>query len=180
MITAIQHFLNNPPFAVLALIIGIFSLLGLRGRKVNRWRVRTSHDVLVTLGEIGKSKGFASQIKFLRSLKDPFLFEEMILSAIEKKGHKIQRNKRYTGDGGIDGRAFLNGRLILIQAKKYTGKIITADLARFIKQCEEQKAIGLFVHTGTTPKPAFKLCEGREVEIVSGVKLIELLLPQSS
>ena len=48
------------------------------------------------------------QFYYLRGLS-AFVFEDMVLSALEKQGFKIIRNEGYTGDGGIDGRAYLNG-----------------------------------------------------------------------
>ncbi len=71
------------------------------------------------------------QFYYLRGL-NAFVFEEMILTALKKHGFKIIRNKRYTGDGGIDGRAYKNDQHYLIQAKRYR-KHINPAIAIFSK-----------------------------------------------
>ena len=46
---------------------------------------------------------FGYKIAYLRKI-DPFTFEELLLEGFESHGFRTIRNKRHTGDGGIDGR----------------------------------------------------------------------------
>ncbi|MEX6059375.1 restriction endonuclease [Enterobacter hormaechei] len=46
--------------------------------------------------------GLPTKINYLRKI-DPFVFEELLLEGFEAHGFRTIRNKRYTGDGGIDG-----------------------------------------------------------------------------
>lgn len=111
---------------------------------------------------------------FLRGL-DAFVFEEMILTSLKRQGYIIVRNDGYTGDGGVDGRAYLNDQHYLIQAKRYSGHIKAKDIEDFAKICNRRKGIGLFIHTGKTGDTAKEAAQKLNVKIISGVKLLELL-----
>lgn len=134
-----------------------------------------SQKRLDKLTQVGLSGGIAAQLNYLRKV-DAFVFEEMILSAIEKKSHVVIRNAKYTGDGGVDGTFILNGKKIFIQAKRYSGYVKASDVLVFSILCRSMNATGIFVHTGKTGSEA-KSAAGKNVEIVSGAKLISLLLP---
>lgn len=113
------------------------------------------------------------QFSYLRKV-DPFVFEEMILTSIKRNNHQITRNKRYTGDGGIDGRAVINGVETIIQAKRYSSYIAAKDVEVFSSKCETLGSKGLFVHTGRTGKKARGLRHSN-VDIVSGNRMLDLL-----
>ena len=114
------------------------------------------------------------QFYYLRGLSE-FVFEDMVMSALEQHGFKIIRNKRYTGDGGIDGRAYLNGQHYLIQSKRYRKYINPAHVFDFSEDCERRKGKGLFVHTGKTGTMSKEIACNTDVEIISGSKLLRLL-----
>lgn len=71
------------------------------------------------------------------------------------------RNKRYTGDGGIDGRCNINGSDYLIQSKRYKSHINPA-----------------FVHTGKTGAKSKQIAQDENLEMISGQRLLNLLLNQ--
>lgn len=106
---------------------------------------------------------------------DPYLFEELILTALGDLGYTIIRNPRYSGDGGIDGRALINGMPFLIQAKRYRGTIAPADIRAFCRQCIFTKCGGLFVHTGNTGRLSNAYATGGPVIVISGQNLASLL-----
>lgn len=137
-------------------------------------KIEHSKTRLKTLDEIGVKGGIPSQLNYLRKI-DPFVFEEMILSAIEQKSHCVIRNSRYTGDGGLDGAFEINGKKYFIQAKRFSGYIRASDVLEFANLCKSFNAKGIFVHTGKTGAEA-KAAAGSTVEIVSGAKLISLLI----
>ena len=120
-------------------------------------------------------KTASSQFYYLRNL-DAFVFEEMVLTSLKRKGYIIVRNEGYTGDGGIDGRAYLNGEHYLIQSKRYSGSIHSKDVEELGVICRRRKGKGLFVHTGKTGATARELASKHGVIIISGTKLLELLL----
>jgi len=117
---------------------------------------------------------FARRMAYLRKL-DPLVFEEMVLDAFQKKGWIVERNTRYSGDGGLDGKVFRDHHWIGIQCKRYRGAIQSAhvdlfarDLARF------GFTEGYFVHTGRTP--AGTRHRQGNVMILSGRELMDFLL----
>jgi restriction system protein len=111
---------------------------------------------------------------YLRKV-DPYRFEEMILSELERRQIRITRSRRYSGDGGIDGQFFHEGELWLIQAKRYSNLIKPDHVWTFEAICQRSRARGLFVHTGKTPKRLRSM--DRQcglVRIISGQELLKL------
>lgn len=114
-------------------------------------------------------------INYLRTI-NPYVFEELVLSAFEKSGYTIKRNKRYSGDGGIDGRMSRDGTKYLIQCKRYRWNIHQSDVEEFDELCEKKKTKGFFVHTGKTGDGARQAAQWSDnVTIISGSKLVRLL-----
>lgn len=124
-----------------------------------------------------KGKPADHQMTQLRQI-NPFVFEEMILTAIKAQGHSITRNKRYTGDGGIDGQCNINGVDYLIQAKRYSNHINPAHVIEFAGICKRRNKKGLFVHTGKTGAKSKQVAKNTKIEMISGQRLLNLLLNQ--
>ncbi|ASI21392.1 restriction endonuclease (plasmid) [Aeromonas media] len=143
-----------------------------RGRK-GRHEVRIEQSGSV-LAKIRGIPTWQARIAYLRKI-DPYTFEELILSALELQGLTIIRNKSYSRDGGIDGKAVIGGELVLIQAKRYKKFISTDHVRAFAEQCRQQECKGLFIHTGRTPKSAWHAIKGSHVTIISGPQLVEFL-----
>lgn len=136
----------------------------------SRWQIGASYRLLQELAEAPSP---ARRFWLLRRC-DHFVFEEAVLSAFESQGFTIQRNARYTGDGGFDGQVWIDGRRHLIQSKRYSRHISKAHLRAFDRLCEEQNCEGLFVHTGRTGRGA-RASETARVSIISGQRLLDLL-----
>lgn len=146
--------------------------------KLFRKRIRKIPNVISSYYKLKTLKRFINdpvqQFMYLRAVNH-FVFEEMILSAFKKLGYKIKRNTRYTGDGGIDGRIFINKKLYLIQAKRYKSYISAKDVQEFSHICRKHRCKGLFIHTGKTGKMARTLISNN-VDIVSGQRMLNLLM----
>lgn len=162
-----------PNEGIIVLCLAVVFLFGVWWDKNYRfsYRLQASRQ-LARLGELKTPK---EQFYFLRGI-NPFVFEEMILTALKKKGHKIIRNKRYVGDGGIDGQCYINRTHHLIQAKRYRKHINPAHVQDFIILCNKRGTKGLFIHTGKTGTKSRLLAQSPNIEIISGQKLLELLL----
>ncbi len=118
---------------------------------------------------------FPQKIAYLRKV-DPFTFEEIVLEGFERKGFRVIRNKRYTGDGGIDGKVIIDSGTCFLQAKRYTGYISPSHVNAFSKLCEAHNTRGFFCHTGKTSKPLMKKIKTSDrIIIVSGKLLINLI-----
>lgn len=168
----------------LAGVAGLLYLVWvLRSPTVKRshvYRIGRSHAVLEKLNEIGADNP-ARIIGYLRTV-DAFLFEEVLLTALEKRGFTIGRNHRYTGDAGLDGRFWDRyGHEYIIQAKRYKGFISRQHVASFAALIGSSPDVigGLFIHTWRTPSELIRTMRSSGVTIISGEKLIELLLRDS-
>lgn len=129
------------------------------------------------MAKLAEIQNTGQKFALLRNI-NPFVFEEMILETFEQRGYKVRRNTRYTGDGGIDGRVWLDGDLFLIQAKRYAGHISAAHVREFCSMVDAKGCKGFFIHTGKTGGASRHLVDGQaNVWIISGGRLLELLDP---
>jgi restriction system protein len=161
----------------LGVCLGVFARWFRRRRshseRAHAWRITRSRALIEKIREIGRQRGPGAQFAYLRKV-DPWVVEELVLSALEAQGVRVRRNARYTGDGGIDGRCWIDGVLHLIQVKRYGCYISAEDVREFRARCGRLQAMGLFVHTGRTGPSAAALATA-EVRIISGGKLLRLL-----
>lgn len=120
----------------------------------------------------------AASIEHLRAVS-AHEFEELVLTALARRGHRIRRNDRYTGDGGVDGRAWIRGRRYLIQAKRYTRAIRAEHIEEFARLCRKTRSRGLFVHTGTMGPLSYEAeARTRRVSVIHGEALERLVAGQ--
>lgn len=91
----------------------------------------------------------ASLFSYIKKI-DPFVFEELLLLAFRFRGFRVVHNKRYTGDGGIDGMIILpNCQRVAIQAKRYANHINPAHINTFRKDLLKKRCQhGVFIHCG--------------------------------
>lgn len=173
----------------LAIIAGLFSVavlarrLGRRPRRGDRAAVAGRHAryqakgerVRAALASIDPRANPGRVIAYLRTIP-PLAFEELILSELRDRGHMIRRSARYSGDGGADGEWDLNGRLWLVQAKRYSRTVRPEHVAAFDALCRRRGARGLFVHTGRTG-PASRAAEAasQHIRIISGGDLVRFV-----
>lgn len=150
--------------------------------------------------ELPEDRKFAAQFAYLRRI-EPMVFEEMVLEAFRQNGHMVRANVRYTGDGGIDGRVWVDDwrkvdpwfsrynpdRIVRgwagIQCKRYEGPVRQEHLRQFPADLARAGLVaGFFVHTGTTPKARTSPDHGTTrqgleppVQRISGRALLQLL-----
>lgn len=173
-------FLNNLKIILLIGIPIIFVLIYTLWPK-KKWRVKKSKFLLKDLKDKFHDKEkYAQLMIYLRKI-DPFLFEELILTIIENNKLKIKRNKRYTGDGGIDGKFYIENQLYLVQAKRYKNHINLQHVKDFIIICEKNNAKGIFVHTGKTGSGIKdEIVNNGNIKIISGNNLLDFILEKRS
>lgn len=138
-------------------------------------RIRAARRILRNINTIrNDSPGWL--FSYLRKI-DPFVFEELILLTFRKYGFRIRRNRRYTHDGGIDGRVWRRGERFLVQAKRYSGNINIEHVRSFIEVCRSYKARGYFIHTGRTGKEIKELARANpQIRILSGERVCEFFI----
>ena len=164
---------------VVVLLAGLlYWILGQTGSKRSHtYRIERSVTVLQKIAQIHQ-QGPAQVFGYLRKV-DCFVFEELLLTALEERGFQVARNNRYTGDGGFDGQFYdADKALYLIQAKRYSGYIARKHVDEFARLLAERPDVrgGLFIHTGKTPRELIRESRLGGITIISGEKLLNLLL----
>jgi len=163
--------------ALSVILIALLALLLNRARVPirHRWRRRQARAMALQLR--GKDRLQPPQLLYARlRAMDPLAFEELLLECFERRGHRIVRNRRYTGDGGIDGQVMIEGEIWLIQAKRYANTIRPEHVAAFDALCCAKGRRGLFIHTGRTGPQSRVMAAGSDrVAIVSGRALLSFL-----
>lgn len=142
----------------------------------HRWRRRQARTMCRQMRGPDRDQPATLIYARLRAM-DPLAFEELLLEAFEQRGHRVIRNRRYTGDGGVDGEVVINGERFLIQAKRYRETIRPEHVGDFVALCTSRGRRGLFIHTGRTgPASRDALASISRVEIISGRQLLALLI----
>lgn len=138
-----------------------------------------SKSLINLLQKVRKESGDGAVISYLRKI-DPYVYEEMILTAFERRGLLVKRGLQYSGDGGVDGMVKYRGEWYLIQAKRYQSHINPKHVKDFDAHLEKAGRKGFFVHTGKTGSGSREsLSQGRS-KIVSGSRMVDLLLSEES
>jgi restriction system protein len=144
-----------------------------------------SHEkrLLQARSVIARIRGFegdaisARTIGYLRAI-DPWTFEEVVLSCLEEGGAAVWRNRRYTNDGGIDGRVHIpaTAQFSPVQCKRFERHVCRADVVEFHEMLYRRGfKRGLFVHTGRTGADLRGDLRDSRVVLVSGEKLAQLV-----
>lgn len=148
------------------------------GKIKHHYRMKKAKQILKKLKEIAQTPNSNGKlIVYLRKI-NPFVFEEMILNVIEDSNIHVIRNKRYTGDGGIDGIFKLKAGKVLVQCKRYKSYINNNDVKALCQKVKEGKYhYGIFVHTGKTGDKAKQTLKvENNIVFISGSVLIDLLM----
>lgn len=141
----------------------------------HRWRRRQAREMCEQLRGRDRDQPAGIHYARLRAM-DPLAFEELLLEAFERRGHRVIRNRRYTGDGGVDGEVIIDGERWLIQVKRYRDAIRPEHVWDFAQLCAVRRRRGLFIHTGRTGGMSRAVVDrAAGIEIVSGQRLLALL-----
>ncbi|EHO1079370.1 restriction endonuclease [Salmonella enterica] len=162
-------------FLLLCLIV----LIAILRRPVASARVRRHRRYRETaqrvLGRLPALSSDGARLSYLRKI-NPYVFEELLLLALEKQGLEVIRNRSYSGDGGLDGQVFINGERWLIQAKRYSRSISPQHVREFGELLAREGCRGFFVHTGRTGRKSLDSLRGYpQIQLVSGRRLLALL-----
>lgn len=144
------------------LTIVIYSFL-YRKKSKHKRNINTSKKIIKRINEF---KYNGQKLNYLKKI-DPYVFEEILLTAFESKGYKIERSKRYSGDGGIDGKIYdKQNNEIFLQAKRYKGHINLQHLKDFEKLINQKGVQGYFIHTGKTGKFSKEFTNNARLNII--------------
>lgn len=165
---------------VTALVVAVSRALlkKLLSRKRQRRNIRRARRILEDLRnrQLPEHQRLPVVLGTLRKI-DPFVLEELVLTCCHDRGWKIIRNRRYTGDGGFDGKVIVGKQLFLVQVKRYRDHINPQHVREFQRVVTHHRAAGgLFVHTGKTGRLSKAVARDSAVSIVSGGRLVEFVL----
>lgn len=179
----IPSLLVNPVVIIgfILLFAGTMAVISLRWRENARIRrhrrYRNSAERLFK--KLATLAGDAQRLSYLRRV-NPYVFEELLLLAMEHQGLKVIRNESYSGDGGLDGQVFIRGQRWLIQAKRYSKAIDPTHVEAFSVLLIQHQCGGLFIHTGRTGAKSRQHASSKNnntypLYIISGQRLLALL-----
>lgn len=147
-----------------------------RSRRHRRYR-KTAQRILMRLPELSCD---GARLNYLRKI-NPYVFEELLLLALEKQGLDVIRNHSYSGDGSVDGQVFIDGKRWLIQVKRYSRSISPQHVREFGELLAREGCCGFFIHTGRTGHMSRSVCSASpRLFIISGQWLLDLLAGQCS
>ncbi|WP_420842900.1 restriction endonuclease [Erwinia mallotivora] len=175
--TMVMDVLLAHPFHLLIVVLTLLAVALAYGRQSasQRRHRRYQKQAVRALSRLPQLRDDAARFAWLRKM-NPYVFEEMLLTALSRQGYRIRRNSRYSGDGGADGQVWIDGRRWLIQAKRYSASISAGHVADFGQLTAREGCRGLFVHTGRTGGVSLDAI-GRypAVTLISGQRLLWLL-----
>ena len=163
-------------FQLLANLRYYFWLYFIIRKKSHRIRIKKATRVFHIL-QSAQFKAQPSRLfAYIRTI-DPFVFEELLLIAFKSRGLKVVHNKRYTGDGGIDGIVILpSQQRIAIQAKRYQNHINVAHLKDFAQTIESHRCQGgFFIHCGKSGLAVYQNLPDNMI-LISGSNLHRLIV----
>lgn len=163
-------------YHLIIIVVILFScVIGILFRKKrHHFKIQQSKKILLRIRSFEGDNLTERKLSYLRKI-NPFTFEELILSALEESGAKIKRNKRYTGDGGVDGKFKIDGNWYLIQAKRYSNYISLKDMEKFEILCKKQKIRGVFIHTGKVGKDTLSRYNNKHIKIIGPYEFIDFI-----
>lgn len=139
--------------------------------------INHANSVLQWLRSRSPEAEFPIVIATLRRL-NPYVLEELLLTCSREQGWRIQRNSRYSGDGGLDGRVLVLDKLYLIQSKRYAGYVSPQHIENFQQVIQSEGASGgFFIHTGKTGEKSKQIIRDYpQVTLFSGQRLVDFVL----
>lgn len=174
--------LNSKPaqksllYQMLSALYYYFWLYCIIRKKSHRTRILKAARVFHLLQNAQFKEQPSRVFAYVRTI-DPFVFEELLLAAFKSRGLKVIHNKRYTGDGGIDGIVILPTRQrIAIQAKRYQNHINSAHLKDFALAIKNHQCQGgFFIHSGKSGQAVYQNIP-ENIMLISGTNLHRLLV----
>ncbi|HFW3714464.1 TPA: restriction endonuclease [Salmonella enterica subsp. enterica serovar 6,7:y:-] len=162
-------------FLLLCLIVitagGYWRTASARIRRHRRYR-KTAERVRERLPQLATD---GARLSYLRKI-NPYVFEDLLLLSFERQGLKVMKNPSYSGDGGLDGQVFIDGKRWLIQAKRYSRSISPQHVREFGELLTREDCCGFFIHTGRTGNKSYTCLQNlRMVQLISGERLLNLL-----
>jgi restriction system protein len=103
-------------------------------------------------------------------------FEELVGEAYRRQGYFVLENPGEGADGGIDLRLRKDGRKVYVQCKHWKRNVGVKVVRELYGVVKAQKAFkGVIVTSGNFSADAERFAHGKEIELVDGTRLLELV-----
>lgn len=142
----------------------------------HQWNIQYGERVLQQIRSVAAEDKLPMVLGTLRRI-NPYAFEELLMTYCMEQGWQIQRNFRYSNDGGVDGRVLIAEKLYLIQAKRYRGYLKSEHIREFGNVIQQEGASGgFFIHSGKTGSLSKELLFKCRINLISGQQLVNFVL----
>lgn len=136
----------------------------------HRWNIR---QALKILSKIRMFEHDGQVVAYLKKI-DPYVFEEMVVQLFKEAGFWIWLTPSYSGDGGLDGKAYHpSSGWCFIQSKRYGRAIRTQHVHAFVGLVGKKR--GCFVHSGTSTDAIRMQLKNSRVRMLSGSLLVSCI-----
>jgi len=103
-------------------------------------------------------------------------FEELVGEAYRRQGYFVLENQGEGADGGVDLRLRKDGNKVYVQCKHWKRNVGVKVVRELYGVVKAQKAAkGIIVTSGTFSAAAERFASGKEIELVDGKELLELV-----
>lgn len=182
MLLRVNPLLTGAALVGVVIFLMVMAVLTSRGQTTasQRRHLRYQATAARVLARLPQLQGDAQRLNYLRKI-NPYVFEEILLLALSRQGLTVMCNPSYSGDGGLDGKVWIDGSRYLIQAKRYSRAINPAHVEAFAALVKRERCRGLFIHTGRTgDKSRLHCTRAGAFDFISGQPLLCLLAGGSS
>ena len=103
-------------------------------------------------------------------------FEELVAEAYRRQGYFVLENPGEGADGGVDLRLRKDGKKVYVQCKRWKRNVGVKVVRELYGVVKAQKAAkGIIVTSGTFSSDAERFAKGKEIELVDGTRLLDLV-----
>ena len=124
-------------------------------------------------------KSLLSRNRTLKKLKklDWHTFELLCMELFRKQGWKVLGNEKKGADGGVDIWMKRRGKSAIVQCKKYDDARVTVKVIREMYGLMHEYEVDsvYIVTTSVFTKECYKFIEGKNIELIDGKKLLEIM-----
>jgi len=157
-------------WAIIAVLFLLAIILTPTRKRRKSWRIKASRKWLKEFKSNKDNFTPMQRFAYIRKV-DHFLFEDILMSSLELRGYPIVRTPA-TRDGGSDGFVTIGKYHVVIQAKRYKGRIAKEHVIALENLVRNTAKLhkGLFIHTGKSSKPILDYVRtSSHLELISGV-----------
>lgn len=150
-----------PAAFLIGAIVSVFS----------RWKLNALHDQAAT----GESKDVLQAMSWRE-------FEQLVGEHFRRQGFSVTVLARGGADGGVDIILSRGGDRYLVQCKQWKARRVGVETIRELYgvMAAERAAGGYVVTSGYFTEEAKRFAEGREIELIDGERLSEIIKSQSA